>query len=100
MVAVVRTRIAQLIWLVAVLCALLLATGALLVALDANTGNPLVEVVLDAADALGLGVFTRANGIFTFDGTEAATKSALANWGLGAIAYLIVGRILDRVVRG
>ena len=40
----VRTRLAQLIWLVAVVCALFLAVGALCVALDANRDNALVEV--------------------------------------------------------
>jgi hypothetical protein len=97
--AAVRTRLAQVIWLVAVLCALFLATGALLIALDANRDNALVSFVLDVADAVDLGVFSRDNGIFTFDGADAATKSALANWGLGAVAYLVVGRILERIVR-
>ncbi len=99
MVAVVRTRAAQVIWLAAVVCALFLAVGALLIALDANQDNPLVSFVLDVADVVDLDVFSRSNGIFTFDGADAATKSALANWGLGAVAYLIVGRIAERIVR-
>ena len=94
-----RARLAQVIWLAAVVCALLLAVGALLIALDANQDNALVKLVLDVADAVDLNVFSRDNGIFTFDGSDAATKSALANWGLGAVAYLVVGRILERVVR-
>jgi len=97
--AVLRTRLAQLIWLAAVVCALFLAVGALLIALDANQDNPLVAFVLDVADVVDLDVFSRDNGIFTFEGADAATKSALANWGLGAIAYLVVGRILERIVR-
>ena len=97
--AQVRTRLAQLIWLVAVVCALFLAVGALLIALDANQDNVLVGFVLDVADVVDLNVFSRDNGIFTFDGADAATKSALANWGLGAVAYLVVGRILERIVR-
>ena len=98
-VATVRARLAQLVWLVAVVCALFLAVGALLIALDANQDNALVKFVLDGADLVDLGVFSRDNGIFTFDGSDAATKSALANWGLGAVAYLIVGRILERIIR-
>ena len=94
-----RARLAQVIWLVAVVCALFLAVGALLIALDANQDNALVSFVLNVADTVDLDVFSRDNGIFTFDGTDAATKSALANWGLGAVAYLVVGRILERVVR-
>ncbi|GAA4694742.1 hypothetical protein GCM10023349_07370 [Nocardioides conyzicola] len=94
-----RIRLAQLIWLAAVVCALFLAVGALLIALDANDKNVLVGFVLDVADVVDLDVFSRDNGIFTFDGADAATKSALANWGLGAVAYLVVGRILERLVR-
>ena len=97
--AALRTRLAQVIWLAAVVCALFLAVGALLIALDANQDNALVKLVLDVADAVDLDVFSRDNGIFTFDGKDAATKSALANWGLGAIAYLVVGRIAERIVR-
>ena len=97
--ATVRLRLAQVVWLVAVVCALFLAAGALLIALDANTGNALVKFVLDVADAVDLDVFSRDNGIFKFDGHDAATKNALTNWGLGAIAYLVVGRILERIIR-
>lgn len=94
-----RTWLAQAVWLVAVLCALFLAVGALCIALDANKDNALVKFVLDVADAVDLGVFSRDNGIFKFDGSDAETKNALANWGLGAIAYLVVGRVLERVIR-
>jgi uncharacterized membrane protein len=96
---VVRLRIAQLVWLVCVVAALILAAGALLIALDANTDNALVEFVLDAADRLDLGVFDRENGIKDFTGENAETKEALLNWGLAALAWLIGGRILDRIIR-
>jgi hypothetical protein len=95
----VRSRIASIVWLLAVLCALLLAVGALLVALDANKDNAIVKFVLDVADALDLDVFGRRSGIFTFDGKDAATKGALVNWGIGAIAYLVVGKVADRIIR-
>lgn len=98
-VAGLRVRLAQVIWLAAVVCALFLAVGALLVALDANQDNALVSFVLDVAGVLDLGVFSPDNGVFTFEGADAETKNALANWGLAAIAYLVVGRILERVVR-
>ena len=99
LVAVLRTRFAQVVWTAAVVCALFLAVGALLIALKANTGNALVRFVLDVADALDLQVFSRHNGVFKMTGTDAVTKNALANWGLAAVAYLVVGRIVDRVVR-
>ena len=95
----VRTGIAQLVWLVCVVCAVLLALGALLVALDANQRNGLVDFVMRAADAVDLGVFSRQEGIKQFRGQGAGVKNALVNWGLGAIAWLIVGRILDRIIR-
>lgn len=93
-----RSRIASVIWLVAVVFALFLAVGALLVALGANKDNGIVSFILDTAKALD-GPFSRENGLFTFDGKSADTKSALVNWGLGAVAYLLVGKILDRVIR-
>ena len=30
---------------------------------------------------------------------KAETKNALANWGLAAVGYLVVGRILERIIR-
>jgi hypothetical protein len=97
--ASLRVRLAQLVWLVAVVCAMFLAVGALCIALDANRDNALVAFVLDIADAVDLGVFSRHNGIFKFEGSDAGTKNALANWGLAAVAYLVVGRILERLIR-
>ena len=94
-----RARLAQLIWLICVLCALALAGGALLIALDANRDNALVGFVLDAADYVDLGVFSREDGIKEFTGKGAQTKNALVNWGLGAVVWLVVGRILDRIIR-
>jgi hypothetical protein len=95
----VRLRVAQLVWLVCVLAALVLAIGALLVALKANTDNDLVTWVLDAADKLDLSVFDRDNGIKDFTGKNAEIKEALLNWGLAALVWLIGGRIVDRIIR-
>ena len=98
-VAAVRTRIAQLLWLACVVCALFLAIGALTYALDANPDNALVEFVRNGADAVDLGVFSLENGIKEFVGKNSDTKNALFNWGLGAVFWLVVGRVLDRIVR-
>lgn len=95
----IRVRVAQLLWLVCALAALLLAVGALLIALDANRQNDLVDLVLRGADVVDLGVFSRQDGIKQFRGQGAEVKNALFNWGLGAIAWLVVGRILDRIVK-
>jgi len=90
---------AHVLWLLFVVAALFLAVGALLVALEANTDNGLVQFVLDGADAVDLGVFSTDNGIMKFTGENADTKNALFNWGVGAVVWLVVGRILDRVIR-
>ena len=95
----IRARLAQLIWLVCALAALVLAVGALLIALDANRSNALVDFVLRTADVLDLGVFSRKDGIKQFRGQGAEVKNALFNWGLGAIAWLVVGRVLDRIIK-
>ncbi|NYD41306.1 hypothetical protein [Nocardioides panaciterrulae] len=98
-VAKVRVQVARLLWLLCALAALFLAVGALLIAVDANPHNALVQFVLDVADKLDVEVFSRTAGIKHFTGHDAATKNALVNWGLAAVAWLVVGRILDRVVR-
>ena len=98
-VAKARVQVARLLWLLCALAALFLAIGALLVAVDANPHNALVQFVLDVADKLDLEVFNRKGGIKEFHGHDAATKNALVNWGLAAVAWLVAGRILDRIVR-
>jgi hypothetical protein len=97
--AKVRVRLAQAVWLVFVVCALFLAVGALCIALGANKDNALVRFVLDGANLVDLDVFSRTDGIKQFHGENAATKNALFNWGIGAVVYLVVGRILERLIR-
>ena len=95
----VRMVLSQVIWLLFLVAALFLAVGALLITLDANHDNDLVKFVLEGADRVDLGIFSRDNGIKQFSGGDADTKNALFNWGLGAAAWLFVGRILDRLIR-
>ena len=99
MASTIRAKLAHVIWLACALAALVLAVGALLIALDANQDNALVDFVLRAADVVDLGVFSREDGIKQFSGEGAEVKNALFNWGLGAIAWLVVGRILERIIR-
>ncbi len=96
-VTAVRNRIASVVWLIAVLCAVVLAVGALLTALGDNTndGNPIVAFIHDTARTLD-GPF---GSIFSFDGKDGRTKEILVNWGLAALTYLVAGRILDRIIR-
>lgn len=95
----VRVQIARVVGLVFLLLALVLALAALCIALEANPDNSFVTFVLDAADAVDLGVFDLANPIKEFGGDKGPTKEALLNYGLGAVVYLVVGRILERIVR-
>jgi hypothetical protein len=101
-VATVRSRIAQGVWLLCVLAALVLAVGALCIALKANQDNNLVKFVIDGADKLDFGVFSRGkDGVAHWKGnTDAAhTKNALVNWGLAAVVWLVGGKVLERFVR-
>lgn len=95
----VRTRVAQLLWIVCVAFALVLAVGALSYALEANADNDLVDFVRTWANRVDLGVFSLEEGIKEFRGKNSDIKNALFNWGLGAVFWLVLGRILDRVVR-
>lgn len=98
-VAQVRTRVAQVVWIVCVVMALFLAIGALTYALGANADNGLVQFVRDGAAVADLDIFSLENGIKEFDGDNADTKTALVNWGIGAIFWLVLGRLLDRLTR-
>jgi hypothetical protein len=95
----VRLTLAQVLWLLFLAAALFLAVGALLISVDANRDNDLVRFVLEGADRVDLGIFSKDNGIKEFSGADAETENALFNWGIGAAVWLIVGRILDRVIR-
>jgi len=99
-VRVVRTYAARLVWVVCVLAALVLAVSALLIAVKANDQNNLVKGILNLAkNVADVGVFDLDNPIKTFTGSDALIKTALLNYGLGALAWLVVGRILTWVLR-
>ncbi|MFW6775522.1 hypothetical protein ACOACO_14655 [Nocardioides sp. CPCC 205120] len=98
-VARARTVVAQVVWIVCLVAATALAVAALCIAVDANQGNGLVSLVLDLAGFFDLGVFTLDDGIMAFTGDNADTKNALVNYGLGAAFWLVLGRILERLVR-
>ena len=37
--------------------------------------------------------------LLTFSGKGSQEKEILVNWGVGALAHLIVGRIIERIIR-
>ncbi len=96
----VRLVAARVILLVFTFTAAMLALGALLVALrhNINADNPVVEAIIRFCDFVD-GPFGRDTGIFKFHGKNEVAKEALVNWGIAALVYLLVGRLLDRVVR-
>jgi hypothetical protein len=93
-----RTGLGSLAWTAALVAAGVLLLGLVLVVAEANTRNALVEWVLKAADVLDLGVFGRETGVKHFTGEGATVKNAVVNWGLGAIAWLVVGRVVRRLL--
>lgn len=96
---VVRAQLARVIRLVFGVLAAILAVGAALVVLrdSVNEQNNIVRFVLDVADAVA-GPFSRDDGIFDFGGDNAAAKNALVNWGIAALVYLVIGRVLAGLV--
>jgi hypothetical protein len=96
-----RARVAQLVWIVCVLAALVLAIGALCIALKANPDNGLVKFCIDTADKLDFGVFSRTDGVAHWKGQShtALTENAGANWGLAAVVWLIGGKVAEKLIR-
>jgi len=97
-----RQWVARGVWLLCALFALILAVGALLIALHGAGSNPdngLYKFFVRSGDNLDFGAFSRDNGLFSFTGKDALTKNALTNWGIAAVVWLVIGRVLDRVIR-
>jgi hypothetical protein len=84
--------VARIIWLIAGLVALVIVAGIVFVVLKANPGNSIVSTVHDAAKFL----------VGPFDGIFKPNDHRLAvaiDWGLAAIVYLFVGRLIARLLR-
>lgn len=97
-----RRVAATVIWVLAVLAALILAAGALVTALDFNAKNGVVEFLTDTAKSLNfLGTLKEfePDGKSADAAHSALVKERLVNWGIAAVVYLVVGKVLDRLVR-
>ena len=98
----IGNAIATAVWLIAVVCAVLLAIGALFVVLDFNRDNAVVKFFIDAADSVNILGELKT---FTPDGKgeaarhSAEVKNVLVNWGICAVVYLVVGKVLERLIR-
>jgi len=97
--AAVRAKAARVVRIVFILLASILALGAILVVLrnNSNEQNTIVTFITDVADAVS-GPFTLQDGVFDFSGKNAMAKNALANWGIAAIVYLVIGRVLSHAI--
>ncbi len=98
---VARTRgmVSRVLWMVCLTLALILAAAAFSFALDANEKNDLVKLVRDLADVFDLGFFDLDKPVKEFNDPNSDVKTALFNYGIAAVVYLIIGRFLERVIR-
>lgn len=94
-----RDLAARIIWIVCAALALILAGAAFTFALQANPDNGLVTLVRDLANAFDLGFFDLDNPVKEFTGKNDLVKTALFNYGIAAVVYLVIGRLLERIVR-
>ncbi|WP_183093951.1 hypothetical protein [Nocardioides stalactiti] len=98
-VARVRGIVSRVLWVICLTLALVLAAAAFSFALDANDKNELVQLVRDLANAFDLGYFDLDEPVKEFQDPNSEVKTALFNYGIAAVVYLIVGRFLERVIR-
>jgi hypothetical protein len=86
-----RAALARVVTLVAAIVAGIVVIGILLVVLGANQSNELVKAVMDAARWLA-GPF---RDLFSLNGHKATIA---VNWGIAAAVYLVVGRLIARLL--
>ncbi|THI98695.1 hypothetical protein E7Z54_13340 [Nocardioides sp.] len=94
-----RDIAARAVWVVCMVLALILAVAAFSFALEANEDNGLVILVRDLADVFDLGFFDLGNPVKDFSAPNAKVKTALFNYGIAAVVYLVLGRVLERLLR-
>jgi hypothetical protein len=95
----VRGYVATAVWILAVLAAVILAVGALMITLDFNQKNGLVDFFITTADNIDFGLFKEFKPGKGETAADVATKNALVNWGIAAVIYLVVGKVLERIIR-
>lgn len=81
--------VAGLVATVGLLVSVVLAAGALAVALGADTTTGWGEQLASACDAIAGSL----RGLFDFSGEHGATRETLAAWGLGSVVALVGGRL-------
>ncbi|KRB77314.1 hypothetical protein ASE01_11310 [Nocardioides sp. Root190] len=94
-----RDTAGRVAWIICVTLALVLAAAAFTFALEANEDNGLVQLVRDLGSTFDLGFFDLDNPVKAFENPNGEVKTALFNYGLASVVYLVLGRILERVIR-
>jgi hypothetical protein len=92
-----RSRVASFVWLVAVLVALVLALSVLLVALKLDDSGA-VKAIRDLAANIDFGTLFKVDGSGV-EGSNAAVRFALLNQGAAAVIWLVLGKVLDKIIR-
>jgi hypothetical protein len=95
----VRGYVATAVWVLAVLAAVILAIGALVITLDFNKDNPLVEFFTSTANKIDFGVIKEFKPGKGESDHSARVKTVLVSWGIAALVYLVVGKVLERIIR-
>jgi hypothetical protein len=86
-----RASLARAVTLAATVVAAVLVLGILLVVLEANRSNDIVQVVRDAAQFLA-GPF---DGLFNLERNKV---ELVVNWGIAAVVWFLVGRLIARLI--
>jgi hypothetical protein len=89
--AMARASVAKAVIYLVTAVAIVLVAGILLVVLEANRSNELVQAVRDAASFLA-GPF---DGLFQLERNKVQTA---VNWGLAAVVWYVVGRLIARLI--
>lgn len=93
--AVRLTLLAGIIGAAGLILSVILAVGALFIALDAAQGSAFFGHLSDLCDAL----VGPLKDVFTFSGSNADKKESLVGWGLGSMGYLLIGRFIQSVLQ-
>ncbi|WP_110241965.1 hypothetical protein [Nocardioides gilvus] len=91
-----RVTTAYVVWGLSVLLALGMAGAALLVALKADSAEPLWRWWLEGADAVTFGWFARPEGAWAGEPTE---RDTVLRWGSAALAALGTGAVAQWILR-
>ena len=79
---------------IGLILSVILAIGALFVALDAAQGSAFFGLLSDVCNALA----GPLKDVFSFSGVNADRNAALVGWGLGSVGYLLLGKFLQSVL--